>query len=226
MSTTGAEIKGWFSTPLATAFNPGFESLNAALRELFMARQTERYRHHIRIPTQLGPVFESRFDLFDWPDPPVQELADFVHRTLSGVVAAINGYADQDMEGFEFFYDSWFHITQTGGYQSNHIHPNASWSGIYCVDPGDAVPERPESGQVKFYDPRGAGAHMHFDPGNRQLDPRFSTTPVYLTHEAGQLVIFPSWLVHEVLPYLGRRERIVVAFNAWLEDRPGEGGEG
>ena len=35
-------------------------------------------------------------------------------------------------------------------------------------------------------------------------------------HQAGQLVIFPSWLMHEVLPYLGERERIVVAFNAWI----------
>ena len=49
-------------------------------------------------------------------------------------------------------------------------------------------------------------------------DPRFSTTPVYLTHRAGQLVMFPSWLYHEVLPYHGQRERIVVAFNAWLQD--------
>jgi hypothetical protein len=31
-------------------------------------------------------------------------------------------------------------------------------------------------------------------------------------------VIFPSWLLHEVLPYQGTRERVVVAFNAWLED--------
>ena len=223
MTTAGAEIKGWFSTPLATASNPGAATLNPLLRALFIERESEPYRHHIRIPTQVGAVFESRFDLFDWPDAPVQELADFVHGTLSAVVATINGYTPQEMATFEFFYDSWFHVTRSGGYQSSHIHPNASWSGIYCVDPGDAVPERPDSGQVKFYDPRGAGAHMHFDPGNRQLDPRFSTTPVYLTHRAGQLVIFPSWLVHEVLPYLGQRERIVVAFNAWLEDRPAQG---
>ena len=215
--TEPTDIKSWFATPVATARFPQHSSLNPTLKQLFLARENETYRHHIRIPTQIGALFESRFDLFDWPDAPVQELATWVHDTLSGLVASLNGYGEQQIGGFEFFYDSWFHITRYGGYQSNHIHPNASWSGIYCVDAGDAVADRPESGQVKFYDPRGA-AHMHFDGGNRQLDPRFSTTPVYLTHRAGQLVIFPSWLFHEVLPYLGQRERIVVAFNAWLED--------
>lgn len=217
---SGAEIKGWFSTPLGTATHPEHQALNPELRALFLARESEPYRHHIRIPTQVGAVFESRFDLFDWPDAPVQRLAEFVHTILSGLVATINGYDAAQMQGFEFFYDSWFHVTRSGGYQSNHFHPNASWSGIYCVDPGESVAARPDSGQVKFYDPRGPAAHMHFDAGNRQLDPRFSTTPVYLTHRAGQLVIFPSWLMHEVLPYLGSRERIVVAFNAWLEDVP------
>jgi len=215
-----ADVKGWFATPVATATNAGWEALNPRLRSLFLEREGEPWRHHIRIPTQVGPVFESRFDLFDWPDAPVQELSEFVHRALSGVIASLNGYDDATLDGFEFFYHAWFHVTRTGGYQSNHFHPNACWSGIYCVDPGDSPADRPESGQVKFYDPRGPGAHMHFDPGNRQLDPRFGTTPVYLTHQPGQLVIFPSWLTHEVLPYLGQRERIVVAFNAWLEDAP------
>ncbi len=217
-ATAGPEIKGWFSTPVATARNPEADTLNPRLRALFLEREAEPYRHHLKIPTQIGAVFESRFDLFDWPDEPVVELADFIHESLSSVVSAINGYSAEELDGFEFFYDSWFHITRNGGYRSSHFHPNASWSGIYCVDAGEAVDERPESGQVKFYDPRGPAAHMHFDAGNRSLDPRLSTTPIYLTHSTGHLVIFPSWLIHEVLPYLGRRERIVVAFNAWMED--------
>ena len=30
----------------------------------------------------------------------------------------------------------------------------------------------------------------------------------------GQLVVFPSWLPHQALPYDGAAERIVVSFNA------------
>ena len=46
--------------------------------------------------------------------------------------------------------------------------------------------------------------------------PPLRRLPLYLQHRPGQLVIFPSWLMHEVLPYVGRAERIVAAFNAWI----------
>ena len=40
--------------------------------------------------------------------------------------------------------------------------------------------------------------------------------------EPGQLVLFPSWLLHDVKPFQGEGERITVAFNCWfsLEDPP------
>jgi uncharacterized protein (TIGR02466 family) len=217
LAKVDAEIVSWFATPIVSADIPGAEQINEELVPLFLAREKagDEFRHEIRIPTQIGPVFESRFDLFEWPDAPVQRLSEEVHDVLYHVVARLNSYSEQDMEALTFYYDSWFHVTRNGGYQSIHYHPRASWSGIYAVRPGDSVPERPESGQVKFYDPRGA-AFMHVDAGNERLDPRFTTTPVYLQHRAGQLVIFPSWLMHEVLPYVGQEERIVVAFNAWI----------
>lgn len=220
MNSTQAEISGWFATPTTKLMLPDFESRNRELTALFLAKekQGDKFRHHIHIPTQRGSLYESRFDLFDWPDPPIQRLADDIHRVLSEFVASVNNYSTQQMQGFEFFYDSWFHITRSGGYQSMHIHSNACWSGIYCVDPGEPSELNPESGQVKFYDPRGAGAVMHLDPGNLNLDPRYSLNPVYLDHQAGQLVLFPSWLYHEVLPYQGKTDRIVVAFNAWMEE--------
>lgn len=212
-----AEISAWFATPMVRVRIPDADKLNAELAPLFLAREREgdTYRHHRHIATQVGAVFESRFDLFEWPDPPVQRLAEAIHDVLYHVVARCNTYTAEEMQHLAFYYDSWFHVTRNGGYQSIHYHPGASWSGIYAVHPGEAVPERPESGQVKFYDPRGA-AFMHVDPGNARLEPRFTASPVYLSHEAGHLVIFPSWLMHEVLPYLGARERIVVAFNAWI----------
>lgn len=217
MADGKAEIASWFATPVATATLPDCEGLNRELETLFLARENagDEFRTDNHIPTQVGDIFESRFDLFDWPDPPVQTLADHCHRMLFNLVASLNGYSDAEMARFDFHYHAWFHITRRGGYQSIHYHPNASWSGIYCVHAGDPVAERPESGAVKFYDPRGP-VFMHVDPANERPDPRYGATPVYLTHTEGRLVMFPSWLMHEVLPYHGKRERIVVAFNAWL----------
>ena len=217
MSTSDAEIVSWFATPIISASIPGAQQLNRDLLPLILEKEKagDAYRHEMRIPTQVGPVFESRFDFFEWPDAPVQQLAGEVHSVLFHVVGRMNGYSDEEMANLTFYYDSWFHVTRSGGYQSIHYHPGASWSGIYAVQTGDRVDDRPESGQVKFYDPRGA-VFMHVDPGNERLEPRYTATPVYLPHQAGQLVIFPSWLMHEVLPYMGEAERIVVAFNAWI----------
>jgi uncharacterized protein (TIGR02466 family) len=217
VSSETAEINAVFATPFVTARLPDSENLNRELAALFLEKEKAgvRYRSPVHIPTQIGDVFESTFDLFSWPEPPVQRLARACDDILRNLVATVNNYAPEEMQAFMFHYHAWFHITRYGGYQSVHYHPKACWSGIYCVREGDTVEGRPESGQVKFYDPRGA-VFMHADPGNEQLLPSFSTTPVYLTHSEGQLVIFPSYLMHEVLPYLGKSERIVAPFNAWV----------
>jgi uncharacterized protein (TIGR02466 family) len=34
-----------------------------------------------------------------------------------------------------------------------------------------------------------------------------------ITPEAGTMILFPSWLVHAVMPYRGTRPRISIAFN-------------
>ncbi len=217
MAKTDVDIGNWFATPIITVKLPQRDDLHRELTELFLSKekQGDQHRNPDKIGTQVGDLFESTFDLFSWPDPPVQRLAGECHRVLRDLVGTLNGYSKEQMDDLGFHYHSWFHITRYGGYQSIHYHPNASWSGIYCVSPGDKVDDRPESGAVKFYDPR-AATFMHVDPGNERVNPAFGTTPIYLEHKKGQLVIFPSWLMHEVLPYMGKSERIVVAFNSWV----------
>ena len=62
-----------FSVPLAEFRLEHHEVLDKKLAELFLAREAEgdKYRDPIRRDTQHGAVFESRFNVFDWPDPPV-----------------------------------------------------------------------------------------------------------------------------------------------------------
>ena len=44
--------------------------------------------------------------------------------------------------------------------------------------------------------------------------------------EPGQLVLFPSWILHDVKPFEGEGERITVAFNCWfkLKDEAAQAG--
>jgi len=217
MTGPDLEIGAFFSVPIAHARMPEHDKLCDDLEQLFLAREGEgeKYRHRKYIDTMHGELFESRFDLFRWPDEPVRRLAGWCHGRLASLVQDLNGYDDAGMASLRFDYHAWFHITRRHGYQGQHNHPNASWSGIFCVHPGDSSPDRSDSGLVRFHDPR-THIDMYSDAGNRDLRLPFATGTCDWRHRRGQLVVFPSYLRHEIYPYLGERPRVVVAFNCWI----------
>jgi uncharacterized protein (TIGR02466 family) len=210
-------IESFFAVPITRIAMAGADELCETLRELFLQREAEgeRWKHQKTIDTMHGALFESRFDLFNWPDPPVRRLAGHCHESVAALVRRLNGYGEDVMTGLRFDYHAWFHVTRRHGYQGQHNHPNASWSGIFCVDPGEETPGRPDSGLVRFHDPRGH-VDMYSDPGNRMLKAPYNTGTCDIRHERGQLILFPSYLRHEIYPYLGERPRIVAAFNCWI----------
>jgi uncharacterized protein (TIGR02466 family) len=208
------QISPLFAVPFGTIQMADADALCDELRQLFLASQTDEVRDGVRRDTQVG-IFESRFNLHTWPQQPVQRMFAFIHGTLAQAIQQLNQYTPEDYARLRFHYHSWFHVTQPGGHQGVHNHPMASWSGIFCVDPGDSPAERPTSGVVRFVDPK-TPADMFTDPGNYNLQGVYKTGGWQLTHRRGQLVLFPSYVLHEVFPYQGTRERIVVAFNAWL----------
>ena len=77
------------------------------------------------------------------------------------------------------------------------------------------APDRPDSGLVRFHDPR-THIDMYSDAGNRRLGVPWTMGSCDWRHRRGQLVMFPSYLRHEIYPYVGERPRIVVAFNCWI----------
>ena len=217
MDSEEVRIDSLFAVPMAHATLGDHEQLCDDLESLFLEReaQGETYRHQKYIDTMHGSLFESRFDLFRWPDPPVRQLTDWCHGQLAGLVQKLNGYSDAELATLRFDYHAWFHITRKHGFQGLHNHPNASWSGIFCVHPGDSPPDRPDSGLVRFHDPR-THIDMYSDAGNRRLGVPWTMGSCDLRHRRGQLVMFPSYLRHEIYPYIGERPRIVVAFNCWI----------
>lgn len=219
------QISPLFSVPFGHANLDDSQELCDELTTLFLAREAEgeRYKNAIRRDTQVG-LFESRFDLHTWPDPPIQRVFAFIHTTLAYAVQRLNDYPPDIYRRLILNYHSWFHVTRTGGNQGVHNHPMASWSGIFCVDPGDSPPNEPTSGCVRFLDPR-PGVDMFSDPGNERLQGQYHAGGFQTRHEAGRLLLFPSYVHHEVFPYRGMRPRIVIAFNSWITLDPAEQGQ-
>ncbi len=209
-----------FAVPIAQIRMADPAPLTKRLAALFLEKEAEgdKYRDAKRRDTQHGELFESRFNLFNWGDAPVTELAHYCHAALNELLLNISDYEPQDLQQLKFEYHSWFHITRKGGFQGLHYHQNASWSGIFCVDPGDELEDKPHSGLVRFHDPRGA-SYYYEDAGNRRLKSPANHGTIDVIHEPGKLLLFPSYITHEIYPYEGERPRIVVAFNCWILGR-------
>lgn len=211
------EVEPLFAAPVAFVELADAEALNAELESLFLARATPEFQNPAPSHIPQPETFESRFDLFRWPDAPIRTLRDFVLSSVLRVVTELNGYTAEESARLVLKNDTWFHVTRPGGSFIAHSHPMASWSAVYCVRPGEDAPERRDSGVLRFLDMR--GYNLFLDAGNRRLQPPYGFGHFSVRLRAGQLVVFPSYLMHEVAPFFGHDTRITVASNCWFELR-------
>lgn len=226
------QITPFFAVPFGFARLEDAASLNAELRSLFLERAAlgAQYANPRPLTQRNAQVFESHFQLFRWPESCVQRLKAFCWHNLMRMIAELNGYDQAMLRRILIHSDSWFHVTRRGGFFALHNHPMASWSGVYCVCPGEHDPDKPDSGLLSFVNPA-ISAAMYLDVATAGMRGPFSYNIRHLRLEAGQLVIFPSWVLHDVKPFEGEGERITVAFNCWFSldgeeraDSPGPGG--
>mgnify|MGYP001474756871 CR=1 FL=1 len=111
-----------------------------------------------------------------------------------------------DLRGGKLRLDSlWVNILKPGAAHSGHIHPHSVISGTVYV----AVP--PGSSALKLEDPR--LPLMMAAPARRPDAPQDAQPFVYLTPQAGTVLMWESWLRHEVPANRARSPRVSVSFN-------------
>jgi len=215
MVTSTLALTPMFAVPFGEARLLPCERLNRELEALFLAREDEENRNPTPSHIPQAEMFESRFNLFRWTEPCVLELRKFMLDAVVSTVLEATSLKPEDLARLTFQNHTWYHLTRYAGSFIAHNHPLASWSAVYCVRAGEAVPEHPASGRLRFFDPR-QGANAYLDPANLTLKPSFATRPIELSLVEGQVVVFPSYLFHEVLPFYGKDLRITVATNCWF----------
>jgi uncharacterized protein (TIGR02466 family) len=209
-------VRPLFATPFGEARLPQCERLNRELEVLFLERETAEHRNPTPSHVPQQETFESRFNLFRWTEPCVLELRNFMLNAVAQMVITSTSLKAQDISKLSFQNHTWFHISRYAGSFVAHNHPLASWSAVYCVRAGENVPQHPDSGLLRFLDVR-QGANAYLDPANATLQRPYALAPLELKLEAGQLVIFPSYVFHEVTPFYGSDTRITVATNCWFD---------
>jgi len=114
-----------------------------------------------------------------------------------------------DLGGRKLKLDSlWVNLLKPGGAHSGHIHPHSVISGTVYV----AVPHGASA--LKLEDPR-LPLMMAAPPRRRDADEGLRSF-IYLMPEPGAVLMWESWLRHEVPPNRAKTERISISFNyAW-----------
>lgn len=111
-----------------------------------------------------------------------------------------------DLGGRKLKLDSlWVNVLKPGGHHSAHIHPHSVVSGTLYV----AMPKG--SGALKLEDPR--LPMLMAAPPRRADAPDDLATFATATPEPGTVLLWESWLRHEVVPNAAKGERISVSFN-------------
>jgi uncharacterized protein (TIGR02466 family) len=102
----------------------------------------------------------------------------------------------------------WINVLEPGGVHSGHIHPHSVLSGTYYVD----VPAGASA--LKLEDPR--HALMMAAPPRQETAPESERTFVYVAPAAGEVLMWESFVRHEVPANAAKKPRVSISFNyAW-----------
>ena len=149
------------------------------------------------------PGYTSYASLNDLPkrDPAFAEVG----RLLSRHASEFAGHCGFDLARKPRLDSLWANLLKGGGHHSAHIHPHSIISGTFYVEAPAG------SGSIRFEDPRlpmMMAAPVRRADAAEPLQPFVSVQP-----RPGLLLLWESWLRHEVLANSGRKERLSISFN-------------
>ena len=154
------------------------------------------------------PGYTSYASLTDlaWRFPAFKDLV----KVLDQHVAAFVKDLEFDLGDREIKLDSlWINILPESGIHTSHIHPHSVISGTTYVRMPDGA------SAIKFEDPR--SSMMMAAPTRRKEARPEMRAFMYVAPKVGDVLLWESWLRHEVPMNMAEDERISVSFNySWV----------
>lgn len=149
-----------------------------------------------------GYTSYASLDDLPWRFPIFKDLV----AVLNKHVAAFAKDLEFDLDGKDLtLEDIWINVLPEGGSHASHIHPHSVISGTTYV----AMPKGTSA--LKLEDPR--SARMMAAPARKKEARQELKTFVYVTPDVGDVLLWESWLRHEVPMNMAEDERISVSFN-------------
>ena len=206
--SNGLQVVSLFATPIVLIDLPDAAALSADLRRTILEREKS---HPGTEHSNLGG-WQSEWDMDRWGGAPAIKLLAVARNSANKVTTNRQGQP----VSIAWKANMWANINRTGHGNEFHSHPGSFWSAVYYVDDGGIDADPSLGGELEFMDPRGPGPAMYapnlaFGSAGLSVGANEVVRP-----RAGRMVMFPSWVLHQVRPYRGQAERISIALNLSL----------
>ena len=142
------------------------------------------------------------------------ENLDLATPELAELVAEVSKRLDEVHRAFEFnsslrqvITEAWININQKGHFNCSHDHPGSLFSAVYYVKGG------PDKGALEFKTPITPHTYTISDEMVGGFN-AFTGHAMVIPPVTGDLLIFPSWLLHRVNMSQSDEDRISIALNS------------
>ena len=212
--------------PTLTVELKGVEKLNRRLAQIILEKEREVTSKGK--PTMVAGLSEGltahwlEYNVLSWDHP---EIAEFRQHVLAGLREFFKLIGDPDSPEMKVSGISrWANVLHPGQALEVHHHYPAFVSMHYHVQSGNE-PDDPELSPEA--EQQNSGSTVYFRPGFMERSHggkaaglaspwdenwRISTSPT-----EGKLFFFPSYIRHEVRPYMGKSQRISIALDVFLK---------
>lgn len=107
----------------------------------------------------------------------------------------------------------WININEKGDRNILHFHDRSIFSGVFYLK----IKAKHDEGSLSLRSPNYMTIMSQWISKNIVEDFNFANSGGWqMWMPAGNLLIFPSWLEHEVMPHNNDEDRISISFNTWI----------
>jgi len=148
----------------------------------------------------------------------VSNIGGYQSQDLQGEIPELNDLFQKiELEGNKFAKQTemkpvrldnvWININGFKDYNETHVHSGCTFSGTYYVQ---------AESEIVFHNPAD-NIEYDWNLDTKQGNNEYNMARGGIPPNKQELLIFPSWLKHSVMPNLSNEERITISFNLKLD---------
>jgi uncharacterized protein (TIGR02466 family) len=154
-------------------------------------------------------VEKGKTTYFKGTEPELKEL----FTEIGSRIDALHDHLEFSPNTEQKIYNAWVNVNHNPYIVAHHVHndcPGMLVSGVYYVKAGE------DASALEFKNPNPVAGFVIFPNMIKEYN-SFNSSVIRIKPSTGQLVLFPSWLSHCVVPAETSEDRISIAFNTVLK---------